>query len=329
VSGSAAWRALRLGLLALALLVTGSGSAWSHELESASLALVEVAPGRFSVRFHASSEALLDQLDTPAVFPPPCQVHGAQLDCGAKGLVGTIAFPWLEGALTRVMVEVEWQDGKRLLRVASPSSPSVTVYGVPASAGFRSLEPIGSDFVRLGVRHILTGFDHLLFVVALTLLVRGRSALLATVTAFTLAHSLTLSSTALGWVNVPVAPVEASIALSVVLVCAECLRPSDSLMRRAPWLLAFVFGLLHGLGFASALLETGLPEEHVLLSLLSFNLGVELGQIGVVVVALALARVVSRTRLDRSSLRTAMIYAMGATSAFWFIERVPAIFGGW
>src|SRR5204863_3481547 len=120
-----------------------------------------------------------------------------------------------------------------------------------------------ADYVRLGVEHILTGYDHLLFVVALTLLVRKRRPLVATITAFTVAHSITLASTVLGLVSVPSAPVEATIALSIVLVCAECLRPGDSLTRRAPWLVAFSFGLLHGMGFASALAEIGLPEKHI------------------------------------------------------------------
>ena len=144
----------------------------------------------------------------------------------------------------------------------------------------------------------MTGFDHLLFVVALTLLVRKRRPLVITITAFTVAHSLTLAGTVLGLIAVPAAPVEAAIALSIVLVCGECLRPmdADSLARRAPWLIAFAFGLLHGLGFASALMEIGLPEQHIPAALACFNLGVELGQLVVIAVVLGIRALATRLR---------------------------------
>jgi len=320
-------RALATLLLAVALCAARPGVASSHELDAASLSLVEIAPGRFSVRFHVNSEALQRELEAPASFPPPCRLLGAVLECGGAGLVGKLEFPWLAGTLTRLMVEVQWQSGKRLLRVVPPSAPSLTVYGVPAGAGFSGLAPIARDYVRLGVEHILTGFDHLLFVIALTLLVRRRAALLATITAFTLAHSLTLSATALGVASVAVPPVEAAIALSIVLVCAECLSSKSSLGRRAPWLVAFAFGLLHGLGFASALLGIGLPEEHVVTALLCFNLGVELGQLGVVLLTVALGRLLSRLQLESPSARRLLVYAMGSLAAFWAIERLPSVLG--
>jgi hydrogenase/urease accessory protein HupE len=164
--------------------------------------------------------------------------------------------------MTRLMVDIQWHGGTRLLRVVTTSNPSLTVYGSSAS-GWASLKPILVDYSWLGVEHILGGFDHLLFVLALALLVRGRRMLLLTITAFTLAHSLTLALTALGLVSVPIPPVEAIIALSIVLVCAEVAKPTESLTTRAPWLVAFAFGLLHGFGFASALLEIGLPGYQV------------------------------------------------------------------
>jgi hydrogenase/urease accessory protein HupE len=287
-----------------------------------------ISAGRFSIRFHVSSETLQKELVAPASFPRPCQLHDALLECGASGLVGTIELPWLEGTLARVMVEVQWQNGKRLLRVVTPSSPRLTVYGIPSNAGLSDLGPLIGDYLRLGVEHILTGFDHLLFVIALTLLVQSRRALLATITAFTLAHSLTLSATALGLASVPGPPVEAAIALSIMLVCAECLRSNNSPTRRAPWLVAFVFGLLHGLGFASALLAIGLPEEHVLAALLCFNLGVELGQLAVVLVVVALKRLAARLKLENYAVRRPLIYAMGGVAAFWVVERLPAVLGG-
>jgi hydrogenase/urease accessory protein HupE len=210
------------------------------------------------------------------------------------------------------------------LRIVTASAPALTVYGVPAT-GILALKPIVLDYAGLGVEHILTGFDHLMFVLALALLVQGRRRLIATVTAFTVAHSLTLACTALGVLSVPAVPVEASIALSIVLVCAECLRPGASLTRRAPWLVAFAFGLLHGLGFASALLEIGLPEQHLPAALFSFNLGVELGQLAVIAGVFALRALALRFALPRAKLVRALIYAMGGMAAFWSLERIAAV----
>src|SRR5204863_2980495 len=215
----------------------------------------------------------------------------------------TIQFPWLEGTTTRLMVEIEWLDGARLLRIATASARSLTVYG--GAGGVGSLKPVVADYTWLGVEHILTGFDHLLFVVALTLLVRKRRPLLVTITAFTVAHSLTLAATVLGLVSVPSAPVEAAIALSIVLVCAECLGKEGSVTHRAPWLVAFAFGLLHGLGFASALMEIGLPEKHIPTALVCFNVGVELGQLAVITAVLVLRSLATRLRVARPHLTRA------------------------
>lgn len=317
-----AWLSLALGA-ALALV---SGPARAHELDSASLSLKELDAGSFAVRWHASSRTLNDDLGAAITFPTPCRLTGARLVCGPAGLVGEIGFPWLEGTLTRVVVDVAWRNGTRLLRVASPGSPRVRVYGIPAT-GLRALVPIVVDYTGLGVEHILTGLDHLLFVVALTLLVRRGRQLLATITAFTLAHSVSLALTVLGFVRVPSPPVEASIALSIVLVCGECLRPADSLTRRAPWAVAFAFGLLHGLGFASALLDLGVPEQHIPTALVCFNLGVELGQLAIIAAVLALRWLVRRLRLARHWMRPGLIYAMGSLAAFWSIHWVRTVFG--
>ena len=179
------------GLLGAALCLC-SGIARSHDLDSASLSLTEVGGGRFLVRWRASSRTLQEDLSTAVIFPRPCRLQGAELACGTSGLVGSIEFPWIEGTSTRAVVDIEWQNGTRLLRVVTPSGPSLRVYGLPAS-GWRALEPVLVDYTKLGVAHILTGFDHLLFVVALALLVRRGRQLLVTITAFTLAHSLSLA----------------------------------------------------------------------------------------------------------------------------------------
>jgi hydrogenase/urease accessory protein HupE len=312
-------------LCAVALLLA-AGAARAHDPEGASLSLRELEGGRFVVRWYAGSQTLQEDLASAVVFPAPCRLRGAELACGTAGLVGTIEFPWIEGTLARVVVDVDWRDGTRLSRVISASSPRLRIYGARA-AGWRALAPIVLDYTRFGVEHILTGFDHLLFVVALALLVRRRAALVATITAFTAAHSLSLAVTVLGLVHVPPAPVEASIALSIVLVCAECLRDGPSLARRAPWVVAFAFGLLHGLGFASALLELGVPEGHVPAALLCFNVGVEIGQLAVIALVLALRRLAARLRALRPWMRPGLVYAMGGLAAYWSIDRALAVLG--
>jgi hydrogenase/urease accessory protein HupE len=319
-------RALRATLLVVGVLLAGP-SARAHSVDSSTLTLTEVAAGKFAIKWQTTASTLKD-LREPARYPKSCQRHGELLDCGPLGLVGTIEFPWLEGGDSRVMVLIDWISGSRLLRVVSSRSPRLTVYGVPPSAGLRFLEPIARDYTRLGIEHILTGYDHLMFVLAITILLRSRKALIAAITAFTVAHSLTLAATVLGWLWLPSAAVETTIALSIVLACAECLRPADSLARRAPWLVTFTFGLLHGMGFASALLETGLPEKHVPSALLFFNLGVELGQLVAIAAFLALGSLAKRIKvLPVWSMRT-LVYAMGTTAAYWSLARGLAIFGG-
>jgi hydrogenase/urease accessory protein HupE len=178
--------------------------------------------------------------------------------------------------------------------------------------------------LRLGVEHILGGFDHLLFVLGLVLLVRDGRRLVLTVTAFTVSHSLTLAASVLGWVTLPRAPVEAVIALSIVLLALECASPRPSLTRRAPWLVAFAFGLLHGFGFAGALAEIGLPPHQLATSLASFNLGVELGQLLVVLPAFVALRAAARFAFAKQA-ENVLVYAIGGFAVYWSIERVSAL----
>lgn len=302
-----------------------SPRAEAHSVDSATLTLNEIADGKFTIRWEATGKTLA-ALPEPARYPSPCERHGDLLDCGRLGLTGSIEFPWLGSSESRVTVVIDWLNGARLLRVVSGRSPRLTVYGIPQSAGWRFLEPIALDYTRLGVEHILTGFDHLMFVLAVTLLVRSRRRLVAAITAFTLAHSLTLAATVLGWLTLPTAAVETTIALSIVLACAECLRPPDSLAHRAPWLVTFAFGLLHGMGFASALLEAGLPEAHVPSALLFFNVGVELGQLAAIAVFIAAGWLVTRIERRPGWTRRAFVYAMGITAAYWSLERGIAMF---
>ncbi|WP_437587689.1 HupE/UreJ family protein [Sorangium sp. So ce1000] len=311
----------------LLVLLLAPAPAAGHGLNSAVLSLTEVDghEGRFRFRWETTSSALQSEFATPAVFPSACKLDGAFLDCGHAGLVGAIELPWLEGTETNVMVVIEWRGGSRLVRVLTGNNPSLVVYGIPASAGLRALRPIAVDYTQLGIEHILTGFDHLLFVIALTLLVRGGRKLLGAVTAFTVAHSLTLACAVFGWLTLPAPPVEAAIALSIVLVCGECIRPTDSLASRAPWAVTFAFGLLHGLGFASSLLDIGLPERHVPTALLFFNVGVEIGQLGVIALVVALRLLAARLPLQPATVRRGLVYAMGGMAGYWSIERIAAM----
>jgi hydrogenase/urease accessory protein HupE len=197
----------------------------------------------------------------------------------------------------------------------------------PASGALQ----VARSYLLLGVGHILGGLDHLLFVLALLLVVRGGKRILVTITAFTLAHSLTLAAATLGWVHVPGPPVEAMIALSIVFVAGEVvqgLRGSPGLTARAPWLVAFSFGLLHGLGFAGALAEVGLPQTAIPVALFTFNVGVEIGQLIFVTCMLGLGALVSRMPARPSSrLRMLPAYGVGTVAMFWTIERVIAFWG--
>ncbi len=318
---------LRVLLVVVSLLVPRS--AMCHALDSSSLQLTEVSDGKFNVKWQTTSPTL-KQLSEPALYPESCHLDRSrnELDCGSLGLVGSIEFPWLKGTESRVMVVIDWSHGSRLLRVVDGRSPRLVVYGTPASAGLRSLWPVATDYTRLGIEHILSGLDHLMFVLAVTILVRNRKRLVWAITAFTLAHSLTLAATVLGWLWLPSAAVETTIAISIVLACAECLRPDDdpSLARRAPWLVTFAFGLLHGMGFASALLETGLPERYVASALLFFNVGVEIGQLLAIAVFLAAGWVLARVPKRPVWAARAFVYAMGATAAYWSLERGLAMF---
>ena len=181
-------------------------------------------------------------------------------------------------------------------------------------------------YLELGVEHILLGIDHLLFVLALLLIVKGWGRLVGTITAFTISHSITLAAATLGFVSVPQAPVEAIIAMSIMFVASEIIHARQGrpgITEDKPWIVAFVFGLLHGFGFAGALTEVGLPEQSIPLALLFFNIGVELGQllfVGACLIVFALTRPL-HGRIPSGSWRLAP-YAIGSLAAFWTIERI-------
>ncbi|MGF1466330.1 MAG: HupE/UreJ family protein [Sandaracinaceae bacterium] len=238
--------------------------------------------------------------------------------CGPAGLTGGWVGLSAGGPETAdVLVEVRRADGREVRGVLSGPDDVVMI---PEGPGERGAWAFG----LLGVEHILLGPDHLLFVAALVLLVAGRRTLLLTVTAFTVGHSVTLVLAALGAVRVPAPPVEAAIALSLLLLAVELTHREPTWTRRAPYLVAGVFGLVHGLGFASALLEGGLPEDRVVLRLLAFNLGVEAGQVLFVAVLLALLALGRQAGWDLRTRPLPAAYALGVLSGYWTIERLAA-----
>jgi hydrogenase/urease accessory protein HupE len=246
----------------------------------------------------------------------------------AGGLAGqVIAIDGLSAtAGTDVLVRLERADGSTQVTRLLPTRPS---FVVEAAGTFWS---VAATYLALGVEHIWSGIDHLLFVLALLLLVKGWRRLVGTITAFTMAHCLTLAAATLGFVHVPGPPVEACIALSILLVATEIVharRGRAGLTERAPWLVAFTFGLLHGLGFAGALSEVGLPPTAIPAALLSFNVGVELGQLAFIAAVLGVAAL-GRTLARRLTLRppawagAVPAYSIGGVAAFWFLQRVAA-----
>jgi hydrogenase/urease accessory protein HupE len=237
-----------------------------------------------------------------------------------------IEFSNLSAARIDVLVRLERADGSVQLGRVLPVDPRFVVTASPGAF------EVVQTYTVLGIEHILTGFDHLLFVLALVILVKGVRRLIATITAFTVAHSLTLVAATLGWVHVPGPPVEAAIALSIMFVAAEFVHSRqgmNGLTERFPWIVAFTFGLLHGFGFASALSQVGLPQTAIPVALLFFNVGVEIGQllfIAFVFAVIALARQVLRRFAMPQPAWTWRVppYAIGSVAAFWAIQRIVA-----
>ena len=250
------------------------------------------------------------------------------------GLLGkTVAIEGLSATSTDVLVRIESLGGATQTERLSPTKTSFIIQAAPGAG------EVAATYLHLGVEHILFGFDHLLFVLALVILVRGWRRVAVTVTAFTIAHSITLAAATLGVVNVPGPPLEATIALSIMLVAVEILnarRGKPSLTLRRPWLVAFCFGLLHGFGFAGALAEVGLPQHAIAVALLFFNVGVEIGQlifVAAVLVLIWLLRFAASQLLEPAPVHRALdrldvtvAYTIGIVAAYWLIERTTAFF---
>jgi hydrogenase/urease accessory protein HupE len=268
------------------------------------------------------------------VFPDTCKGQGGYnsyqmagllherwlLECADEDLINQkIAITGFANTITDVLLRFQARDGRTHVKLLDITDP---VFLIPAETA--AVENVAPYYFRTGIQHILEGNDHLLFVLALLLLLNGFWLVIKTITAFTLAHSISLAAAVLGYVHVPSTPVEAVIALSIMFVACELLRDDNrSLSRRLPWLIAAVFGLVHGLGFAGALAEIGLPEDEIPLALFMFNIGVEAGQVMFIILAsviLLLLRRVMQTSYQQ--LEKISSYGIGSIGAFWLIERI-------
>jgi hydrogenase/urease accessory protein HupE len=314
-------------------------AAWAHEARPAYLELKETAPHRFSVLWRTP---VLSGMRLPVVLKIPEGVRNLQeptvqeladslverrsIDAGPDGLAGRrIEFPGLQLTITDVLVRVEMLDGRSWMTIARPSQPWVEIAATQTWLG------LAGTYIVQGVRHILFGVDHMLFVLGLLLIVKARWMLLKTVTAFTVAHSITLAVATLGYAEAPVLPLNAAIALSILFLGPEIVRSwrgETSFTIRHSWVVAFAFGLLHGFGFASALASAGLPRHELPLALVSFNVGVEVGQLGFIGLVLALEN--SFRVLEVSWPRWVQAlpgYTVGSLGAYWTVQRLAVLLG--
>ena len=329
---------MKLAILVVTLLVAVPSGAFAHEVRPAYLELRQTGSETYDVVWKVPARGEGMRLGLYAEFPDDAKnvaeprgtmVNNAFIERWTMqregGLTGSrIHIAGLSESTTDVLVRLERLDGTTQVTRLTPSAPSFVVEAAPSPL------QVAVTYLKLGIDHIIGGIDHLLFVLALFILVKGSRRLIWTITAFTVAHCLTLAAATLGFVHVPGPPVEAGIALSIVFVTVEIIRSragSASLTERFPWIVAFAFGLLHGLGFASALNEVGLPQSAVPVALLFFNVGVEIGQL------LFIAAVLSTTALGKHALGRISLrnpewtwrvapYAIGSVSAFWVIERI-------
>jgi hypothetical protein len=327
-------------VLALVVLSAFPLRAFAHESRPAYLEIEEVTPHHYRILWRTPTVAgmpLPVMLKLPeetrnVTEPMSQQLSDSRLerqiiDAGAGGLAGKrIEFVGLQATITDVLVRMKTLNGQESTTLVHPSQPWFELSAVPSKLH------VAGAYLRLGIEHIWSGSDHLLFILGLMILVKGTRRLVATVTAFTVAHSITLAGATLGFVHVPQQPIEACIALSIVFVASEIIHARQGwqgLTERWPWIVAFTFGLLHGFGFAGALTAVGLPQTAIPVALLFFNVGVEIGQL------LFIAAILSLMALGRWLIRRAAIpqpawawrvapYSIGGVAAFWMIQRIAA-----
>ncbi len=317
-------------LVVIALL---TGQVCAHEMRPGYLEIKEVTPASYSVLWKVPMRGDMRlQLDPQfpdmcsAVVPPAARSAGGAMIsrwtilCDSSLADQRIVIAGLENTLTDVLARVQHLDGAVQTTRIQPEEPSFTVTGSPGKLA------LSATYLRLGIEHILLGIDHLLFVFALLLIVSGVRRMIWTITTFTIAHSITLAGATLGYVHVPQQPVEAIIALSILFLATEIVhsrRGRHGYAERWPWVIAFIFGLLHGFGFAGALAEVGLPEHAIPFALVFFNVGVELGQLAFIAIVLSSGWLIHR--IKAFPLRPAEMlasYVIGSVAAYWTIDRV-------
>lgn len=324
--------------LALAALVVVAAPLHAHEIRPGYLQIRETSPGHFSILWRtpvlgnlplAVALKLPDGLTElrPAVVQglADSRVERRWVDAGDGGFAGRrIEFPGLQYTITDVLVRMELLDGRTWSTIVRPMQPWVEV------AATQSAWQVAGAYIVEGFRHIIFGIDHLLFVLGLMLIVKGRRNLVLTITAFTVAHSITLALATLGIASLPVPPLNAAIALSILFLGPEIVRSwrgEPTFTLRYPWVVAFAFGLLHGFGFASGLSTAGMPHAAIPLALFSFNVGVESGQLVFVFVALGLERAFRVLEIHWPRW-VGLIpgYAVGSLGMFWFLQRASSMF---
>jgi hypothetical protein len=327
-------------LMLLLALLLGGALAHAHEARPCYLEVTETAPGQYALLWR---KPVLAGMRLPVMLQLPDGVRDLRdpavdeltdslverrwISAGSGGLAGQrIAFPGLQVTITDVLVRIKLLDGRSWSVIVHPSQPYIEI------AAPKGHLAVAAGYVLEGIRHIALGADHLLFLLGLLLIVGDRWMLIKTITAFTLAHSITLALATLGYASLPVAPLNAAIALSILFLGPEIVRVwrgETSFTIRHPWVVAFAFGLLHGFGFASALTSAGLPRAELPLALLSFNVGVEIGQLGFVVLVLLLERAFRVLEIRWPHWVTALPgYTVGSLGAFWTLQRVALLLGG-
>jgi hydrogenase/urease accessory protein HupE len=326
--------------LLLMLLVLGPAAALGHESQPGSVTMRELQPGTFEITWRAPiyygkpHPARLELPDDWRIIGQSTQQARADaiifkqtVSASEAGIDGQIIrFPGLESTITDVFIRVTRADGSVMSTVARPTKPWAELRGE------RPWQVTAGEYLFLGFHHILLGIDHLLFVLGLLLIVRQLLMLIKTISSFTIAHSITLGAATLGYAHLPIPPLNTAIALSILFLGPEIIRlqrGETSLTIRYPWLIAFGFGLLHGFGFASGLSTTGMPRAELPWALLWFNVGVELGQILFVLLALSLlwSFIALKIRWPRWSLQVPA-YTVGSLGAYWTIQRGAILLGG-
>jgi hydrogenase/urease accessory protein HupE len=342
LNGAKSGAALLLQSLLFTLLMGALGyvpSTYAHEVRPAVLEIKEIGPGRYNVLWRTP---LLSGQRLPVVLQFPDDVRNINdpivqelsdslierrvIEPAGGTLAGKrVEFVGLQLTITDVLVRVHTLDGRDITTFVRPLQPWFDV------AARQSWGTVAYIYFLYGIEHILFGVDHLLFVLGLLLIVKDRWMLLKTVTAFTVAHSITLAIATLGYAQAPVLPLNAAIALSILFLGPEivrCWRGETSLTIRHPWVVAFLFGLIHGFGFAGALTGAGLPHKDLPLALLSFNVGVEIGQISFVLLILLIERSFRQLEIRWPRWVQALPgYTVGSLGAFWAIQRAAVLLG--